>query len=629
MSKWRLVALATTLVILLILLLVPIEKDYLLAREGESLWIKLEAEVLSALPKDQGIEIVNQESNPLTETIEMLASSSVRYDPTSNFRIVIVSDLNTFKSELKVSFEQKVLEKWNPKTVFTSSTVHIAWWSILPLFILFISLSIFGKILFSLLVSLFVGGLILSNGNPITAITNGIVLHLVSPLLTRFNLLLLLSVILITGLFALIAKLGGLEALIRLIPFVKGRRSTQLLSISLSSLLFFDEYIRTTTVAPIVRPFAERFRLSPEKLAFIINAFAAPFASILIFTTWFFFQVEIFLNFSEVFGKNIDSLSLLTKSIPYRFYGIGIVLFTIFLVLSGKEFGPMLKNEEEGIKEDLRGGLEEQPLQAGSKLYGFLPLAVLFSFIVISTLYFSGLINLLIGKKISLYPSAIASILSGTPTAVVLFVSIAFSTIAILIPIFVRKDLTLDETLDCWGRGVLSGGKYIILLLLAWGVSSQIKELGSGDYLVAMLNEGISFWILPIFLIFISSLIAFTTGSALSSMSISIPLILPFISDTVDIKNMLIAVAAISDGAAIGQQLSPIAETTILTSLGTKVSHIKFLRLSIPYTLTVMGVAIFSGYALSLLGGAPLISIGVMIVLLYGVIKYYGKEPGI
>ncbi|OGQ34203.1 MAG: hypothetical protein A3F16_07610 [Deltaproteobacteria bacterium RIFCSPHIGHO2_12_FULL_43_9] len=627
MSKWRVVALTTTVIIFLILLLLPLEKDYLLAREGERLWDKVAAEILSAIP-EEGVDIVNQESTPLTDTVEAIAASQIRYNPDSKSRLVIVSQKNTFQSELKISFERKVLERWNPKEVFHSATARIAWWSLLPLCIILISLSIFGKIRFSLLVSLFVGGLILSNGNPITAITSGIFYHLISPLLVRFNLLLLLSVILLTGLFALISKLGGIEAIVRLLPFVKGRRGAQLLSISFSSLLFFDEYIRTVITAPIVRPFAERCRLSPEKLAFLINAFAAPLASILIFTTWFFFQVELFLNFSDVFGQNVDSLTLLMKSIPYRFYGIGIIIFSLFLAISGREFGPMLSNEEERMKRGFADSAEDQIIQRGSKLYGYLPLAVLISFIFISTLYFSGLLNLLFGKKISLYPAAIASVLSGTPTAVVLFVSIAFATIAILIPIFLRRELSIDETVDCWGRGVLGGGKYILLLLLAWGVASQIKDLGSGDYLVALLNERISIWFLPIFLIFISSTIAFTTGSALNAMSMSIPLILPFVLEMGEVKNMLIVLAAISDGAVIGQQLSPVAETAILTSLGSRVSHIKFLRLSIPYALSVMGLAIFSGYAFSLIGITPLISISVMMILLYGLIRYFGKVPG-
>lgn len=626
MSKWRVVALTVTLIVFLILLILPLEKDYLLAKEGERLWEKIAEEVLPALPAD-GVDIVNQESTPLTDTVEAIAVSQVRYNPASKFRLVIISQHNTFQSELKISFEQNVLAKWNPKKVFNSTTARIGWWSLLPLLIILISLSILGKIRFSLFVSLFVGGLILSNGNPITAITSGIFYHLISPLLIRFNILLLLSIILFGGLFALISKLGGVEAVLRLLPFIKGRRGAQLLSISFSSLFFFDEYIRTLIAGPIMRPFAERCRLSPEKLAFLINSFAAPFASILVFTTWFFFQVEIFFNFSSVFGQNIDSLDLVMKSIPYRFYGIGIILFSLFLAVSGREFGPMLANENERMKE-FTDNADEPIVQSRSKLYGYLPLAVLISFIFISTLHFSGLLNLLFGKKISLYPAAIASILSGTPTVVVLFVSAAFATIAILIPIFLRRELSLNETIDCWGRGVIGGAKYILLLLLAWGVASQVMDLGSGDYLVGLLSEKLSMWILPLFLIFISSTIAFTTGSALNTMSIVVPLILPFVLEMGEAKNMLIALAAISDGAVIGQQLSPVAETSILTSLGARVSHIKFLRLSIPYALSVMCLAIFAGYTFSLIGVTPWISITVMIVLIYGLIRYLGKVPG-
>lgn len=626
MSKLKVVGCSLLIILLTLLIFSPVEKDYLQAKEGERLWSKIEREIVSALPKNIDVDIFNPDATPLTEAIETFALNKFKLNSDSNFRLVILTQQKTFRTELRVSVEQRVIQQWSPKKVFEAATPHIGWWSLLPLFILLASLFFFGKIYFSLVASLLVGGMILSNGNPIFATINALFIQLVSPLLSKFHSLLILAIVLFVGLISLISKLGGFNGLMRVFPFIKGRRGGQLLSISFAMFLFFDEYIRTITLSSSLGSMTKRLQISPEKVAFIINAFAAPLASLLIFTTWFFFQVEIFLNTATAFGKDMDVFLLPVKALPFKFYSLGILAFTLILAFTGREYGPMLKREEEFAKNSKAP--EDKSHEKESKLYGVLPFTVLITFIVISFVYFSGLLYLLFGKNIDFQPSILGLILSDTPISVVLFVSVAMATIATLITIFIRKDLTLDETMKSWGSGVKSGGKYIFLLILAWGVAAQVKDLDSGQYLVALLNDNLSIWLVPFFLIFISFMISFLTGSALNAMSITLPLALPLVFELGGMKNLLIAFAAISDGAVLGQQISPISDTVILTTLGMKVDHIKNIRLSLPYVFSVLGIATLGGYLLTIGGMSPTISLLTMLTLIYGLIRYVGRIPG-
>lgn len=449
----------------------------------------------------------------------------------------------------------------------------------------------------------------------------------------------MLQVLCIGGVVALITKMGGTRALaIWLSKKAKSAASTQVATWVMGLFIFFDDYANSLIVGPVMRPVTDKYKISREKLAFIIDATAAPIAGIAIISTWIGYELSVIKSAYEIIGQtDINPFAIFVETIPYRFYNIFMLVFVIATALMNREFGPMLAAERrariDGVvksKNDI--SLSEQnallmpnesvKLQASNAV---VPVMVL---IIASILgfYINGF-NALEGEvleKVKASPLsfyAIRESFGAADASVVIFQAALFATIVAIFMGVRRKIFSTKDAIQVWLEGWRTMLITIVILLLAWSLSSVIKELGTSTYLVNLLSDQVSLIVLPAIVFILGGFISFSTGTSYGTMGILMPLVVPLayavggVNDLVDgelHQYMIMSIGAVLTGAIFGDHCSPISDTTILSSMGAGCEHLDHVSTQMPYAFAVGVATIALGYIPVALG------LNVWITLLIG-----------
>ena len=428
-----------------------------------------------------------------------------------------------------------------------------------------------------------------------------------------------LQVLAIGGVINLVAKMGGAKAIAEaLAKKAKTVKSTQMTTWLLGLCVFFDDYANSLIVGPIMRPVADKMKISRERLAFIIDATAAPVAGLAIISTWIGLEVSLIGEGFSSIGVEASGFGVFLQTIPYRFYNILILAFIVITALTLKEFGPMRKaeiaarNRDKNIKDEVAveatAQMDELEPKEGVKLSiwnAIIPIGAL----IISALvafYYSGYSAIIGGD-----PSATQEIMINSPfsfkgimeafaasdASVALFQSALFASIVAILMGVCKKIFTLSEAIEVWVDGmkglIITG----VILILAWSLGSVIKELGTAYYLVEVLKGAIPAFLLPSLIFILGAVISFSTGTAYGTMSILMPLAIPLAySINPDMSFVVVCTSAVLTGAIFGDHCSPISDTTILSSMGAGCNHIDHVRTQMPYSIFVAVITIVFGY---------------------------------
>ena len=461
-----------------------------------------------------------------------------------------------------------------------SSTI----WAILPPIIAIVLALITKEVYMSLLIGIFSGALLFTHGNFISGIE------------TTFQIMgdkiggnadILIFLVLLGILVALITKSGASRAYGNFASkTIKTKKGALLATACLGILIFVDDYFNCLTVGTVMRPVTDRYKISRAKLAYIIDATAAPVCIIAPISSW---AAAVGSSLPE--GSSIDGFSLFIRTIPFNFYALFTILFLMFIIFTNIDYSKMKETEESGdlgIEESAREQ-EEEVSTRGKVIDLVLPIAVLIIACILMMLYTGGILE---GASVV---NAFADCSSARSLVMGSFIALVF-TFILYIP---RKVISYSEFCDCFVKGFKAMTSAVMILCLAWTLSGicSADYLDIGGFVSSVINgNSVVSILLPAIFFLVSLGLAFATGTSWGTFGILIPIALAIFGDTSPM--ITVCVAAILSGAVCGDHISPISDTTILSSAGAQCKHIEHVSTQIPYALTVC-IACFIGFLIS------------------------------
>ena len=457
-----------------------------------------------------------------------------------------------------------------------------------------------------------------------------------------------MQVLVIGGVINLVAKMGGAKAIAEaLAKKAKTAKSAQLITWFLGICVFFDDYANSLIVGPIMRPVADKMKISRERLAFIIDATAAPIAGLAIISTWIGLEVSLISEGFESIGVEASGFGVFLQTIPYRFYNILILAFIVITIITLREFGPMRKAEISARKlKDLTNEeiavtsshMDELEPKEGVKLSiwnAIVPIGALIISAIVA-FYYSGYSSIMAGDDIAIKAivtnsplsfKAILEVFAASDASIALLQSAIFSTVVAIVMAVWKKIFTISEAIEVWIDGMKGLIITAVILILAWSLGSVIKELGAAEYLVEALNGAIPAFLLPSLIFILGAIISFSTGSAYGTMSILMPLAIPLAYKiNPEMSFVIVSTSAVLTGAIFGDHCSPISDTTILSSMGAGCNHIEHVKTQIWYSLFVAAVTILFGYIPSGFGVPIYIVLPISLIALYVGVQIFGKK---
>lgn len=445
-------------------------------------------------------------------------------------------------------------------------------WSILPPVIAIVLALITKEVYMSLLIGILSGALLYTKFNVISTVE------------TTFEIMgnkiggnadILIFLVLLGILVALITKSGASKAYGEWASnSIKSKKGSLLATAALGVLIFVDDYFNCLTVGTVMRPVTDRYKVSRAKLAYIIDSTAAPVCIIAPISSW---AAAVGSSLPE--GSSLDGFSLFLKTIPFNLYALFTLAFVLFIILSGVDFSKMKVAEESGDLGIEESGQDEMEISARGKVIDLiLPIVVLIVSCIAMMLYTGGITQ---GENIV---DAFANCSSARSLVMGSFIALVI-TFLFYIP---RKIITFSEFCECFVTGFKAMTSAVMILCLAWTLSGicSADYLDIGGFVSSVINGNATVTMLLPMLFFLVALgLGFATGTSWGTFGILIPIALAIFGDT----NALIPVmiAAILSGAVCGDHISPISDTTILSSAGAQCKHIEHVSTQIPYAMVV------------------------------------------
>ncbi|MGL4387967.1 MAG: Na+/H+ antiporter NhaC family protein [Brevinema sp.] len=468
---------------------------------------------------------------------------------------------------------------------------------------------------------------------------------MISVLSNSWNMSIIAQVITIGGLIGIIGKNGGSYAVASAISKkAKNAVSAQLLTCFTALFIFFDDYANCLITGPVMRPVTDKLKVSREKLSFIIDATAAPIAGIALISTWIGYELGVIRDSYSLAGVvDPNTYGIFIQTIPYRFYNILMLGFVILVASMKRDFGPMLKAEQRarqtGVtarpdsESEKDNALNPEPNIKHYKRNALIPIFVLIAG-AFGGIWNTGYQNLLAENvnftdNLSTY-DYILQILGTSDVMLEIFKASMLASIVAMILSALTKTMKFFDALNVWVIGAKQLISTTFVLLLAWSITSIIKELGTSIFLTQMFRDSLAPQFIPVLTFILSCFISFSTGSAFGTMGIIMPLAVPIaatLTGNPDSIITLITSGAVLSGAIMGDHCSPISDTTILSSSGAECALIDHVNTQLPYSIAVAIISILAGYILVGFGIPVYFSYIVGFISLAIILYTIGKNP--
>ena len=490
------------------------------------------------------------------------------------------------------------------------------WYSIIPALLAILLAFTTQHVIASLLIAIIAGGFLTCFYNSpanIIGYFDGLkyTMDFITHTVTDFdNLQILAFIPPIFVMIELIVTSGGFRGIIRyLLRWVKGKTSAQMVTALLGISCFIDDYTNAMVVGSAMRPVTDRFGVSREKLAFIVDATSAPITGLAAISTWIVYEVGLFTAVGQQLGIEQDGYSMFFDLLGFRFYCILMIIFVLLQILSKKEFGPMKKAEENQPLPSFPADDTDIESDGSNEIH---PLCAIIPFVGLISFHITGIWIRGGGlEKMNNGGSLVSfaywrQIIADVPNTTIILDFAALLGLALsLICIAFTRALSLHAVFKCFYRGVKKSMIPCVILILAWSLKNASDSLHTGEFLATLLSGRISPWLFSPLLFLVASMISFSTGTSYGTMAILIPAAVP-VAFALDGNSYglttIISLAAVLDGAIFGDHCSPISDTTILSSISTECELIKHVRTQLPYSLFVGIVALFAGYLPAALG---------------------------
>lgn len=531
--------------------------------------------------------------------------------------------------------------------------------TLLPPLVAIILAFVTRNVIFSLFMGIFTGTFMvnITGANIFATFFNALVdmsSKMVGSLADSWNAGIVLQVLTIGGMIAVITKMGGPRAIaIKLASKAKTPATAQLYTWVMGFFIFFDDYANSLVVGPIMRPVTDKLKVAREKLAFIIDSTAAPIAGLALISTWVGYELSLIKDAYVAIGQpEVNAFAIFVETLPYRFYNILMLAFVFFTAFTLRDFGPMYKASKRAYeKGELTNPKTDSTLmnqensfmmpKEGVTYSIYNAIIPIFVLIVVSIVGFyingvSGLEGETL-KAVEANPYSFASIreaFGAADASIVIFEAALLASLVAIGMGLQQKIFSLHEAIETWVYGVKALVITAVILILAWSLSSVMKELGTAQYLVTLLSNSTPQFILPTVIFILGSIISFSTGTSYGTMGILMPLTIPLANavgihtglEGTELHNYIVLnVGAVLTGAIFGDHCSPISDTSILSSMASSCNHMDHISTQLPYALFVGSVAVICGYIPAAFGVPVyyLLPLGLLVVFL--VIRFYGK----
>ncbi len=508
-------------------------------------------------------------------------------------------------------------------------TLYGTFWSLVPP-IVAIGLALITKEVYSsLFIGIVIGGVLYSIGSPDYNLFEGTVRHvlydgIIANLANENNVGILVFLVILGVIVCLMNMSGGSAAFGRWAQKrIKTRIGAQLATVVLGCLIFVDDYFNCLTVGSVMRPITETHKVSKAKLAYLIDATAAPVCIIAPISSWAA-AVSGFVGEGEGFRVFISA-------IPFNYYALLTIFFMIGITLMRIDYGPMRKHEDNAI---LHGDIYTTPERPyadaekevrddgkGRVIDLVIPVIIIIIFCICGIMYSGGFFH---GEANFIDSFANSDAATGLSFGSLL------SLIVIVIYFMFRRTITFREMMDAIPEGFKAMIAAILILTFAWTIKTMTDSLGAAVYVSELVKSSAESFMnfLPAIVFLVGCGLAFATGTSWGTFGVLIPIVMA-VFENYDAQMEIISISACMAGAVMGDHCSPISDTTIMSSAGAQCYHINHVNTQIPYAVTVAAVScvcyIIAGFvrnaAISLI-----IAFALMFCVLLVLRKIFGAE---
>lgn len=506
-------------------------------------------------------------------------------------------------------------------------------WSLLPP-IVAIGLALITKEVYS---SLFVGSLTgaviyaASSSSGIEGVFTTVVHDgLIANLSDSYNVGILVFLVVLGTIVALMNKAGGSRAYGEwAAKHIKSKTGACISTFVLGALIFVDDYFNCLTVGSVMRPISDKYKVSRSKLAYIIDATAAPICIIAPVSSWA----------AAVSGtvEGVNGIQLFISTIPYNLYALLTIIMVIFISLTGVDYGPMKLHEDNAEKDDLfttrrtvYDTADDTDVSGGKVIDLIIPVIILIICCITGMIYSGGFFS----------GESFVDAFANCDASYALSLGSIISLILIIVYFLARRVLTFDECMNAIPAGFKQMVPAILILTFAWTLKTMTGLLEAGAYVSGIVKSASAIAILLPCILFVVALgLAFATGTSWGTFGILIPIVtgifsseLAGISEAGEIPKMvIICISACLAGAVCGDHCSPISDTTIMASTGAQCDHVNHVSTQLPYALTVAAVCvvgyIFSGFVQNVFAVLGLSIVLMLAVLLF--IRSFEKKKSL
>ena len=493
------------------------------------------------------------------------------------------------------------------------------WWALVPPLLAILLAFITKEVYSSLFIGVAVGALLYSGFHPWESFVNFFEI-----MKDSMNLNILIFDVLLGMIIVLMAKSGGSAAYGKWAGTkIRSKRSALLATAGLGVLIFVDDYFNCLTVGSVMRPVTDRYKVSRAKLAYIIDATAAPVCIIAPVSSW-----AAAVNSYVPEDAGISGFQLFLSTIPYNLYAILTLVMVFYIAITAFDFGLMKKHEDNAAKGDLfTSGAEEfeqvseDEVNPNGKVIDLvLPVAVLIVS-AIGAMIYTGFLG---GAE------DIITAFSGCDAETSLIFATLVTVFFMLLLYLPRKVVTFKGFMDSLADGFKLMVPAVTILIFAWSLKGMGDALGLADFVGHVVGDNASASIfIPAVLFAAAVFLSFSTGTSWGTFAILVPIATAMFSGGADMQMMVISVSAVLAGAVCGDHVSPISDTTVMSSAGAQSNHINHVSTQMQYAAIVTVIS-FAGYILAgfvhvwwiVLG----ISLIVLLAVLTGMKTYLGRK---
>ena len=488
------------------------------------------------------------------------------------------------------------------------SRMYASIWALVPPVVAIVLALITKEVYSSLFIGIVTGALFYSNFNLETAYTTMFTEGFISSLSSEWNVGILIFLVVLGAIVVLMNKAGGSAAYGKWAAGkIKGRKGALLSTFGLGCLIFVDDYFNCLTVGSVMKPITDKQKISRAKLAYLIDATAAPICMIAPISSWA----------AAVTGvvEGYDGMTLFIQAIPFNLYSLLTIFMIVFISAIGLDYGPMKVHEDNAKNGDLfttsnrpYNDEEEVKSSKGKVIDLVIPVIILITSCIVGMVYTGGVFD---GENfINAFANCDASLGLSLGSVFALIVIVAYYIL--------RNVLTFEECMSAIPEGFKAMVPAILILTFAWTLSGMTGLLGADVFVSTLFKSGAESLtlFLPAIVFLVAIFLAFATGTSWGTFGILLPIV---VGIGLDERLLIISISACLAGAVCGDHCSPISDTTIMASTGAQCDHINHVSTQLPYTLTVAAVS-FAGYILAGFVQNAWVVLPVSMVVLVGVL---------